>query len=49
MRTVEQMRPKLVRQIRARISAEVVAKMRRDATVVEFDLNGKPMPKPASR
>lgn len=45
----EQMRPQLVRQIRARIAAEVIEKMRRDATVVKFDINGKPLPKSASR
>jgi peptidyl-prolyl cis-trans isomerase C len=45
----EEMRPQLVRQIRARIASDIVKKMRRGATIVEFDINGKPMPKSASR
>ena len=45
----EEMRPRLVRQIRALAAAEIVGKLRRNARIQEFDMNGKPMPKSASR
>lgn len=45
----EEMRPRLVRQIRARAAAEIVGKLRRNARIQQFDMNGMPMPKSASR
>jgi peptidyl-prolyl cis-trans isomerase C len=45
----EELRPQLVRQIRVRVADEVFTKLRRDATIIQFDFNGKAMPKSASR
>ncbi len=45
----EEMRPQLARQIRAKIAVEIVSKLRRNANIVEFDINGKTKPKSASR
>ncbi len=45
----EEMRPQLARQVRARIAFEIVKKLKRNANIVEFDINGKPKPKSASR
>ena len=45
----EELRPRLARQIRARIADEVVMKLRREVTIEEFDINGKPKPISASR
>lgn len=40
--TFGQMRPQLVRWMRARIANEIVRKLRRNARIEEFDLNGNP-------
>ena len=49
IQSFEEMRPQLARKIRARIAAEIVKKLRRNANIVEFDINGKPNPNSASR
>ena len=45
----EDMRAELARQIRAKFAVELVEKLRRNATIVQYDINGKPMPSSASR
>ena len=49
IQSFEEMRPRLARQIRAKIAVEIVKNLRRNATIVEYDMNGKPKPKSASR
>ena len=43
------MRAQLAREIRAKAAAEIVMKLRRDARIHEFDINGKPKPTSASK
>ncbi len=45
----EEMRPQLARQIRARIAFDTVKQLKRNANIVEFDINGKPKPTSASQ
>ncbi len=45
----EEMRPQLARQIRARIADAIVSKLRKNANIEQFDINGKPNPNSASR
>ncbi len=40
----EELRPQLARQIRARIADALVKKLRRNAKIEEFDINGNPKP-----
>ena len=45
----EDMRPQLARQIRGKIAVEIVKNLRRNATIVEYDMNGNKKPTSASR
>lgn len=45
----DQMRPQLNRQIRARVADEIVRKLRRNARIMEFNIDGKPKPTSASK
>ena len=45
----EDMRPQLARQIRGKMAVEIVKNLRRNATIVEYDMNGNKKPTSASR
>ena len=45
----EEKRPQLARQIRAKIAYDIVRKLRKNANIEQFDINGKPKPNSASR
>jgi peptidyl-prolyl cis-trans isomerase C len=45
----DQMRPQLDRQIRDRMADEIVRKLRRNARIMEFNLDGKPKSTSASK
>ncbi len=47
--TFGQMRSRLAREIRAKVADEIVMKLRQDARIQEFDINGKPKPTSASK
>ena len=45
----EEKRPQLARQIRSKIAYDIVSKLRKNANIEQFDINGKPKPNSASR
>ena len=45
----EEKRPQLARQIRSKIAYDIVRKLRKNANIEQFDINGKPKPNSASR